>query len=184
MIKTVWYKKITERILKNNYCNENKINKSKELNETDYLKAIILEFKKRYTHNKNVNKDVVHLVMTIKLLMYLAEWKHIIEFDARLSNINWFYDGNMIYDNYINNFYINISDNIYPNIEISDEAKECIEFAFKKYEKFDFRYTELTHLCSCTYPFINSEFDTYPDLLLLGFEYKKEYDYKYTINKK
>ena len=152
------------------------------INSIDLIKIILIKYNNRFNKNKLVNNSHSHLTQIIRLLMYLVEWKYILEYEKSLSNITWTYNGCMTYSKYLNEYNLVFFNLTAPEIDLSDNIQKCIDFAFDKYEKLEFKYTELAHLCSSTYPCIVSKNKTKVNLLNLSKQYKSEYNYCKTIN--
>ena len=152
------------------------------INSIDLIKIILIKYNNRFKKNKLINNSKSHLTTIIILLMYIVEWKYILEYEKPLSNINWTRNGFMTYSTYLNEYNFVFSNLTNLEVVLSDDVIKCIDFALDKYEKLEFKYTKLVHLCFSTYPCIVSKNNTKVNLLSLSKQYKSEYNYSKTIN--
>ena len=145
------------------------------LSSKELLHLIFLKYSKNYDYNLLSKEDVYNRVI---LFMFLVEWKYLLEFNKRLTNINWEYKNDMIYDKYENDFDL-LFNKKFNSVKITNSVQACINFVFDKYEKYNFNYNKLFYLYSCTYPVMTSDLNGgFPNLNDLAIHYKERFQQK------
>ena len=147
-----------------------------EIIQKEYLLQILIqEYKLKYPQ---LNCEGFYFEIIIRHLMYLFEWKYVLEYGEKLSNAKW--QAKII--SYID-FEADFKNiNLIKRMFVDEKLSKIIEFVLKKHEKFEFKYTKICHLCQCTYPNIVLNKYDFIDFKVLSKKYILEYDFKRTIN--
>lgn len=125
-------------------------------------------------------------------MMYLAEWKNLIEHEKQLTNTIWQLNK---FGPYINNFLklvsedkdilvketenmfhhkkrqIKLSESFNKKIDVSVENKEILDFVIKATK--DKKYNDVNKLVSSTYPVLNSNYYSDFNLAKMANDYKE-----------
>lgn len=151
------------------------------MNIVDLAKYII----EHYPHPKELSKS------RLNKIIYLVDWKFVLEFEKQLTNINWKFNHYGPYVDEIkdelqkdNRFVITSTTTMYGNpkdiIELADnknfvepnsDEKEIIDFIIDKTKRL--YWNEFIELVYSTYPIISQEKGTNLDLVKLAKEYKE-----------
>ena len=143
------------------------------------MNIVYSEYNKVYKEEENnTNYEIMFLFFA-----FLVEWKYLLQFNKKCSNINWVNGGNFGAISNEKNELIKTKDLI-KNLDkeyICDnyELLLTIKWCLKTREKYN-KYNELAHLVACTYPFHVSNKGDRLDLVNNVIDYKINYKIKYT----
>lgn len=125
---------------------------------------------KLYKETSNPN----HLsVEVIRNLAYLVEWKYVLSFHKKVTDIKWSLNISPVFS-----FNVSIIEQTYPDFSAVCDDYDLtlvIKFVLHKYLiKYEGKLTELLHLVACTYPCHFTERGNYIDFISCAIDYQNQ----------